>query len=314
MRSRQLLSMLLTAAAVSIASVSMAFAGGFDYASVPAYSGNPSVIVNGNEPFFTDSDITVSPYLSMDPLDSLGRCGVSMCCTGPETLPDEDRGSIGMIKPSGWQTPQSKYDFVDGKFLYNRGHSVMFALYGNETNDPRNLSTITRYCNVDGMLEYENKALNYVKSSKKHIIYRVTPIFSGSELVCRGMLMECMSAEDKGAGLKFCVFAYNVQPGVDIDYATGKNSRNSDDPKKAVYTYGGSKKAAGVEGTEETVAETAAAQEEQLDYIVNTNSSVFHKPDCSNAAKISGKNRKKYHGYRSHLISNGYKPGGCCNP
>ena len=299
----------LTVSAFSLALSFSSFASPFNLSSVPDYSGSPVYEVNNNKPYFTDE--AVSPGLYLSKTDSLGRCGEAVAYVTPATLPKEDRESIGMIKPSGWQTPQSKYEFVDGKYLYNRCHLIAYCLEGN--NDPENLVTGTRYMNVDGMLPYEMDILNYVKSGKGNVLYRVTPVFEGNDLVCKGVLMEAVS--DK-KDLEFCVFAYNNQPGVTIDYATGKNSRNSDDPAKASYTYGGSIKAAGVsaESAKEEKTNAEKQDEAQGDYVVNTNSNVFHTPDCKNAVKISEKNRKKYHGYRSHLIENGYKPGGCCNP
>ena len=287
-----------------------AFAGTFTLADLPAMQPEPVVELNGNHPYFTDE--AFPDGLSLSPLDSLGRCGKAKAYVTPALLPEEDRGSIGMIKPSGWQTPQQKFDFIDGRFVYNRCHLVAYCLAGN--NDPENLVTGTRYLNIDGMLPYEMQILNYVKSGKGNVKYRVTPVFLENELVCRGVVMEAKS--DSG-DLEFCVFAYNKQPGIDIEFATGRIKRNSEDPAKGVYTHAGSMKAAGAAGgAEETkaVPESKAANEEQLDYVVNTNSNVFHRPDCANAEKISDKNRKKYHGYRSQLITNGYKPGGCCNP
>ena len=133
-------------------------------------------------------------------------------------MPTEERGSIGSVKPSGWQTV--KYDFVDGKYLYNRCHLLGYQLTGENANE-QNLITGTRYLNVDGMLPFENMVADYVKETDNHVMYRVTPVFDGAELVARGVLMEAYSVEDGGDGVEFCVYCYNVQPGVKIDYATG---------------------------------------------------------------------------------------------
>ena len=187
---------------------------------LPAYSGEPYVAVNGNQPFFTEEDQTTASYETYSPLDALGRCGAAWANVGVDLMPTEDRGSIGQVKPSGWQTV--KYDIVDGKYLYNRCHLIGFQLTGENANE-ENLITGTRYLNVEGMLPFENLVADYVKETENHVLYRVTPIFEGEELVARGVLMEGLSVEDGGEGITFCVYAYNVQPGVIIDYATGES-------------------------------------------------------------------------------------------
>ena len=191
-----------------------------DPSSIPEFSGTPYVEINGNVPYFTDADMTTDSYESYAELDALGRCGVTVSCIGRDLMPTEDRGSIGQVKPSGWQTV--KYDFVDGKYLYNRCHLIGFQLTGENANRS-NLITGTRYLNVEGMLPFENMVADYIKETGNHVLYRVTPIFEGDELVARGVLMEAKSVEDNGAGILFCVYAYNNQPGVEIDYRTGKS-------------------------------------------------------------------------------------------
>ena len=191
-----------------------------DLGSIPEFSGTPYVEINGNVPYFTDADMTTDSYESYAELDALGRCGVTVSCIGRGLMPTEDRGSIGQVKPSGWQTV--KYDFVDGKYLYNRCHLIGFQLTGENANRS-NLITGTRYLNVEGMLPFENMVADYIKETGNHVLYRVTPIFEGDELVARGVLMEAKSIEDNGAGILFCVYAYNNQPGVEIDYRTGKS-------------------------------------------------------------------------------------------
>lgn len=195
----------------------------FTYSEVPAYSGDPYYVVNENIPFFTDADIveyTVSGFEYYSPLDNLGRCGTTAAYVGKETMPTESRGDISSVKPSGWKN--KKYDFVDGGWIYNRCHLIGWQLTAENANE-RNLITGTRYMNVDGMLPFENMVADYVKETKNHVIYRVTPIFDGSNLVADGVLMEAYSKEDNGYGVQYCVFCYNVQPGIKINYATGAN-------------------------------------------------------------------------------------------
>ena len=193
----------------------------FDIASVSAYSGEATTTVNGNVPYFTDSDLTTTSYKSFGDLDSLGRCTAAMACIGPDLLPSAPRGEIGMVKPTGWHLV--KYAGIDGNYLYNRCHLIAYELSGENANE-KDLITGTRYLNVEGMLPYENKVADYVKYTGNHVMYRVTPIFEGDNLLASGVLMEGESVEDGGSGIKFCIYAYNVQPGITIDYATGDSS------------------------------------------------------------------------------------------
>ena len=190
----------------------------FDLTNIPNFSDTPYVEVNGNVPYFTQDDMTTDSYETYSPLDALGRCGVVMSCIGQDLMPTEERGSIGQVKPSGWQT--AKYDFVNGKYLYNRCHLIGFQLTGENANTC-NLITGTRYMNVEGMLPFENMVADYIKETNNHVLYRVTPIFQDDELVARGVLIEAKSVEDDGDGILFCVYVYNNQPGVEIDYLTG---------------------------------------------------------------------------------------------
>ena len=190
----------------------------FDLTNIPDFSDTPYVEVNGNVPYFTQDDMTTDSYETYSPLDALGRCGVVMSCIGQDLMPTEERGSIGQVKPSGWQTV--KYDFVNGKYLYNRCHLIGFQLTGENANTC-NLITGTRYMNVEGMLPFENMVADYIKETNNHVLYRVTPIFQDNELVARGVLIEAKSVEDDGDGILFCVYVYNNQPGVEIDYLTG---------------------------------------------------------------------------------------------
>lgn len=187
----------------------------------PEYSGQAYVAINGNQPFFTQEDYTASSFETYSPLDGLGRCGPAEACVGQDLMPTEPRGSIGSVRPTGWQV--SKYDFVDGKYLYNRCHLIGYQLTAENANK-QNLITGTRYLNVTGMLPFENMVADYIHETGNHVLYRVTPIFDGTDLVARGVLMEGWSVEDSGEGICFNVYCYNVQPGVTIDYATGANS------------------------------------------------------------------------------------------
>lgn len=187
---------------------------------IPAYSGDAYVVINENVPFFTDKEITDQSYESYSALDMYGRCGVTIACIGQDIMPTEERGAIGMIKPSGWHTV--KYDIVDGKYLYNRCHLIGYQLSGENANE-KNLITGTRYLNVVGMLPFENEVADYVEETGNHVMYRVTPIFEGNNLVASGVEMEALSVEDNGQGVCFHVYVYNVQPGITIDYATGES-------------------------------------------------------------------------------------------
>ena len=187
---------------------------------IPPYSGEPYVIIEDNQPNFTLDDFTTTPFENYSELDELGRCGVAYANICVELMPTEPRGEIGMVKPSGWHTV--KYDVVDGKYLYNRCHLIGFQLAGENANK-MNLITGTRYLNVVGMLPFENMIAEYVEETGNHVLYRVTPIFEGDELVARGVQMEAISVEDEGEGICFNIFVYNVQPGVGINYATGES-------------------------------------------------------------------------------------------
>lgn len=251
---------------------------------VPEFSGEPYVVINDNEPSFPAEDFTSEGFEEYSPLDDLGRCGVAYANVGLETMPTEERGSISNVKPTGWQSVQ--YDFVDGKSLYNRCHLIGFQLTGENANR-QNLITGTRYMNVDGMLPFENLVADYVKETENHVLYRVTPIFEGNNLVASGVQMEAQSVEDKGEGVCFNVYVYNNQPGVTIDYATGDSWASDEAPSDT--------------GKEST-------------YILNTSSRKFHKPDCSSVETISPSNKKSYTGTREELINQGYEACGKCKP
>ena len=185
---------------------------------IPEFSGDAYIAINGNIPFFVEEEYTTESYEYYSELDDLGRCGVTMACIGIDIMPTEDRGEIGSVKPTGWQSV--KYDIVDGKYLYNRCHLIGFQLAGENANK-QNLITGTRYLNIEGMLPFENMVADYVQETENHVLYRVTPIFEGDNLVAHGVVMEGWSVEDEGDGICFCIYAYNAQPGIVIDYATG---------------------------------------------------------------------------------------------
>lgn len=191
-----------------------------DGTEIEGYGGSPYTAIGDNVPDFSEEEKTQQSFERYSDLDSLGRCGTAYANVGMDMMPTEERGSIGQVKPSGWKT--AKYDIVDGKYLYNRCHLIGYQLTGENANE-ENLITGTRYLNVDGMLPFENMVADYVKETHNHVLYRVTPVFEGSELVARGVRMEGWSVEDQGEGICFDVFAYNVQPGIEIDYATGES-------------------------------------------------------------------------------------------
>lgn len=196
-------------------------ASSFSLSDVPAYSGKAYTSVNGNVPYFAAAELTTTSFETYSDLDTLGRCGVTYACIGQDLMPTEERGSIGMVKPTGWHTV--RYDgLVDGNYLYNRCHLIGYQLTGENANT-KNLITGTRYLNIEGMLPFENMVADYIQETSNHVLYRVTPIFEGNNLVANGVLMEGYSVEDKGTGISYCVFAYNVQPSIIIDYATGES-------------------------------------------------------------------------------------------
>lgn len=188
--------------------------------TIPEFTDQAYVPINGNVPFFHAEELTAESFEFYTELDELGRCGMTIACIGVDMMPTEDRGEIGSVKPSGWQSV--KYDIVDGKYLYNRCHLIGFQLTGENANK-KNLITGTRYLNIEGMLPFENMVADYVRETGNHVLYRVTPIFEGQELVARGVVLEGLSMEDSGEDICFCVYAYNNQPGISIDYATGES-------------------------------------------------------------------------------------------
>ena len=256
---------------------------------VPQWSGQPYVEVEGNVPGFTQQDRQDIQGEYYAPLDWQGRCVQAVARVGWETMPTGERGSIGQVKPTGWHLV--KYDCVDGKYLYNRCHLIGFQLTGENANE-ENLITGTRYLNVEGMLPFENLVAEYVQRTGNHVLYRATPIFEGEELLARGVQLEGWSVEDEGAGVCFNVYAYNVQPGVVIDYATGDSHLEGDLP----------------------AGEASGPEEGEVTYILNKNSKKFHLPDCAGAASIKPQNREQTRESRQQLLERGYEPCGQCRP
>ena len=204
-------------------------------ADIPEYSGEPYIVLDGNEPDFPKSEWNLQSFEQYGELDSLGRCSTAYANVGTDLMPTEKRGSIGQVKPTGWQTV--KYDIVDGKYLYNRCHLIGHQLSGENAND-KNLITGTRYMNVEGMLPFENMVADYVKETGNHVLYRVTPVFREDNLLADGVQMEAFSVEDEGEGIAYNVYVYNVQPGIQIDYATGESSLDASGTSKAETSEG----------------------------------------------------------------------------
>lgn len=257
----------------------------FSLYDIPAFSGSPYVTFNSNIPMFQSGQISSASYEYYGDLDRLERCTGCIASVGRDIMPAEERGSIGMIKPSGWHTV--KYDNVDGKYLYNRCHLIGYQLTGENANI-KNLITGTRYLNTEGMLPFENKVADYVRQTGNHVMYRATPIFDGSNLLASGVLLEGYSVEDDGAGICFCVFCYNAQPGIYINYANGDSCLESED--------------------------AAVTRQVTSAYILNTNTKKFHYPSCSSAALIKDKNKAQSNKSREELIAEGYSPCGVCKP
>lgn len=189
--------------------------------NIPKYDGNAYIVLDENIPKFKEDDYKLDSFEYYSDLDYLGRAKEAYANIGIDLMPTEERTSIGQIKPSGWKT--IKYDIVPGKYLYNRCHLIGYQLTGENANE-KNLITCTRYMNTTGMLEFENKVAEYVKETKNHVLYRVTPIYEGENLLANGVQMEAYSIEDNGKGIQFNVFVYNVQEGIEIDYKDGSST------------------------------------------------------------------------------------------
>lgn len=262
--------------------------------AIPAYDGKAYVAVNNNEPFFTDSDMTTTAFENYSDLDSLGRCGVAYANICKDIMPTEERGKIGMIKPSGWHTV--KYDVIKDRYLYNRCHLIGYQLAGENAN-PKNLITGTRYLNVEGMLPFENLVADYVNNTGNHVLYRVTPMFSGSNLVANGVLIEAKSVEDNGGGILFNVYCYNVQPGVGINYENGDSWLDG--------TTGSASSGSDSSAAENSVADSSNS--ETMVHITATGKK-YHRAGCRTLKKSDTEVTL------DEAKSMGLSPCGICNP
>lgn len=286
-------------------------ADAFDPSMVPAYAGAPSVAINGNNPFFTADELAREAFEEFAPLDELGRCGTAFALVSADTMPSSRRGSIGMVRPSGWQV--ARYPWVDGEYLFNRCHLIGYQLTGQNDN-ALNLITGTRSMNVLGMEPYESQVANYIWRNGNHVLYRVTPVFSGANLVADGVLIEAQSIEDRGRGVRFCVWCYNVEPGVTIDYATGKSeadgTMSADSAPVTNVVVAPSRE----DEIDVQDAAQAPAEAPDCDYVLNTGSLKFHRPDCTAVADMKEHNKKLFFGTREEAIELGYVPCGICKP
>ncbi|SFC27854.1 DNA/RNA non-specific endonuclease [Butyrivibrio sp. YAB3001] len=282
---------------------------------IPSYSGSASVELNENVPEFTADEITTNSYEYYGDLDDKGRCTLAMACLGKDLMPTKERQSISMVKPTGWK--QNKYPGLvdsDPPYLYNRCHMIGFQLTGENANE-QNLITGTRYMNVEGMLPYENEVADYVRSTGNHVMYRVIPVFEDKNLLCSGVQIEGYSVEDKGKGISFNVYCYNVQPGVIINYTNGSNKA---DPnyKKSVsadeFVVTGDNIGTSVDRSAPAQSDTTVPA--GTTYVVNKNSKKFHNPSCDSVKDMKEKNKMYYEGTRAALIQQGYDPCKRCNP
>ena len=258
--------------------------GDFDLSEVAVYDESPYAVVNNNVPFFEEGELTDQSFEAYSPLDLLGRCGICIASIGQDIMPTRERENISAVKPTAWQSV--KYDIVDGGNLYNRCHLIGFQLTAENANE-KNLITGTRYMNVEGMLPFENMVADYIKETGYHVMYRVTPMFEGNNLLASGVLMEAYSVEDKGKGVCFCVYCYNVQPGILINYADGSS--------KAVIPI-------------------EPAEQGSCAYILNTKSKRFHLPTCPGVTSMSQKNKQASQLTRESLLREGYRPCNTCDP
>ena len=268
---------------------------------IPVFSGKASVELNKNKPTFSKKEITTISYEKYGELDKYGRCTTALACIGKDLMPTEERESIGMVKPTGWN--QNKYPGIvdsDPPYLFNRCHMIGYQLTGENANE-KNLITGTRYMNVEGMLPYENLVADYINSTGNHVMYRVTPFFEGKNLVCSGIQIEAYSVEDKGKGICFNAYCYNVQPGVEINYLDGSNSLAGVSADDFV-----------INATGDNTAETK--QVTNVNYIGNKKSKKFHYPSCSGVETMAEKNKLYFNGSRDELIEQGYDPCKICNP
>ena len=294
-------------------------------AAPPPFEGEPGLILNVDRPLFTEEELRGTEGVRYSPLDALGRCGPALALLGPETLPAEERGPIGSVRPSGWQTVRYD-DRIEDRYLYNRCHLIGYQLAGGN-DDPENLITGTRFLNVSGMLPLENSLFAYIVRTGNHVLYRVSPVFRGEDLVASGVLMEARSLE--GEGVCLCRYLFNEQPGVIIDHASGKSRPDPDyviplTPELSpvpVIAPGEQGKELPPDGAatpepeaDAPVPDTAEAEAPVPTYILNISSMRFHDPSCPSVEEMKEKNREDFFGTREEALALGYQPCGRCHP
>ena len=286
------------------------------YSHLPEYNDEPYAEVNNDVPLFTESEIESVKDVQYSELDELGRCSKAFGLIGPETIPEDKRGSIGDVRPTGWHTVRYD-DRIEDRYLYNRCHLIGYQLAGANAEE-RNLITGTRYLNTSGMLPLENKVLAYITGTGNHVLYRVTPVFEEDNLVASGILMEAYSIEDKGEGIQFCRYLFNVQPGVMIDYKNGDSWEDStyDIPEETqeIVIFIPEVKNNDSSVPDRSIPAETDQNENQITYVLNTNTKRFHDPLCPSVEDMKEKNREYSTASREELLELGYVPCGRCNP
>ena len=304
---------------------------GLNVSRIEAYHGIPFVLLNNNVPEFEMRDLVTRAYQKFSPLDRLGRTGMGIACLGSETIPTETRGQIGNVRPSGWHTVRYD-DLIEDRYLYNRCHVIGYQL-GGDNATPENLFTGTRYLNSNTMLFFENIVASYIRENKSaHVMYRVTPVYKGNNLVASGVQMEAYSVEDRGKGVSFNVYLYNIQPGIVIDYSSGASKRDPNSgalevmtcasaydmltlPDQKIFRLDLSDGKSGSTDVSRNINKgTKEGKKSSVTYIINTSTKRFHKPDCLSIIDIKDKNKEDFYGTREEAISEGYTPCKRCNP
>lgn len=281
--------------------------------NIPQWEGLPFCYVNDNVPEFSKDEIWDRPQEVLSSLDRLGRCGTAMSCIGQETMPEGQRGNISSVIPSGWS--KARYDFIEGGNLFNRCHLIGWQLSGDDAID-RNLITGTEYMNREGMLPFENAIAGYVRESGNHVMYRVSPVFSGDELVSRGVRLEAVSVEDGGEGISFNVFCYNAEPGVEISYSDGRSSESEDKELLEKYRSGclSVKPAFDQPVSVKEIRRLRNSMSEPEKYVLNMNTGKFHLKDCESIRDMNEANRRTEVTSREDLLIRGFTPCSKCRP
>ena len=264
---------------------------------IEEYSGQPYIEINHNTPTFKENEYTTKTYIQLNDLDEYGRTQKDQACLGPETLPTNKRESIGMVKPSGWKI-QRYDDLISTKYLYNRCHQIGFALSGLNAEE-RNLMTGTRYFNVTGMLPFEEEVRDYIKNTNHHVLYEAIPVYKKDELVARGLILQAASIEDET--IRFCVYIYNVQPGVTIDYQNGISRK----AKEGEPTYG-------IKEAKDPFGYHNKSSNKSKKYVINIKNKKYHDPNCSSVSKMSEQNKEVVTSTSKKLQQQGYTPCGIC--